>query len=306
MDVLGVEVVRSGSKRELRARVYFQHPGQPLSMVRLYSKSEKSADEWTRLLPTGTGRGTRRLPQSLPRRPMAMPSRGVNAGITQHAQWSLVQECSDLLLLCRHLHGCQWRWSGRLLGADAPFGLSAGTGRDRDLADAVPTFSRKDDGYDITDYYGVDPRFGTLRDFVEFTHGAKLRGIRVIIDLVVNHTSDQHPWFQAARADPGSHYHDWYVWSDMVFPGVQKTTWTRDAKARKYYFHRFYEHQPDLPTSLVGLPICCKMHTCLLRLTGPLTFSPAPEASPCALSPKDDSVHGRLKKRQIDSQQQQP
>lgn len=116
----------------------------------------------------------------------------------------------------------------------------------------------KDDGYDITDYYGVDPRYGTLGDFVEFTHGAKLRGIRVIIDLVVNHTSDQHPWFRSARQDSGSRYHDWYVWSDtrppnaregIVFPGVQKSTWTRDAKARKYYLHRFYDHQPDLNTA---------------------------------------------------------
>jgi maltose alpha-D-glucosyltransferase / alpha-amylase len=116
----------------------------------------------------------------------------------------------------------------------------------------------KDDGYDISDYYGVDPRYGTLGDFVEFTHGAKLRGIRVIIDLVVNHTSNQHPWFQSARSDPASHYRDWYIWSDrkpstanqgMVFPGVQKTTWTRDPVAKKYYFHRFYEHQPDLDTA---------------------------------------------------------
>ena len=73
----------------------------------------------------------------------------------------------------------------------------------------------RDDGYDISDYYGVDPRYGTLGDFVEFTHGAKQRGIRVIIDLVVNHTSDQHPWFQEARRDPkDSPYRDWYVWSD--------------------------------------------------------------------------------------------
>src|SRR5688572_1276546 len=116
----------------------------------------------------------------------------------------------------------------------------------------------KDDGYDISDYYGVDPRYGTLGDFVEFTHGAKLRGICVIIDLVVNHTSNQHPWFQSARSDPASHYRDWYIWSDrkpstanqgMVFPGVQKTTWTRDPVAKKYYFHRFYEHQPDLDTA---------------------------------------------------------
>jgi len=116
----------------------------------------------------------------------------------------------------------------------------------------------RDDGYDVSDYYNVDPRYGTLGDFVEFTHGAKQRGIRVLIDLVVNHTSSEHPWFQDARSDPKSPYRDWYVWSDkkpananegMVFPGVQKTTWTYDEKAKQYYFHRFYEFQPDLNTS---------------------------------------------------------
>ena len=116
----------------------------------------------------------------------------------------------------------------------------------------------KDDGYDVSDHYGVDPRFGTLGDFVEFTHAAKSRGIRVLIDLVVNHTSDQHPWFQEARRDPNSKYRDWYVWSEkkppnadegMVFPGVQETTWTFDEAAGAYYFHRFYKFQPDLNTS---------------------------------------------------------
>ncbi|MGO7973189.1 alpha-amylase family protein [Rhizobium ruizarguesonis] len=116
----------------------------------------------------------------------------------------------------------------------------------------------RDDGYDVSDYYNVDPRYGSLGDFVEFTHGAKQRGIRVLIDLVINHTSREHPWFQDARSDPRSHYRDWYVWSEkkpanadqgMVFPGVQKTTWTYDDKAKAYYFHRFYDHQPDLNTS---------------------------------------------------------
>ena len=116
----------------------------------------------------------------------------------------------------------------------------------------------KDDGYDIADYYGVDPRYGTLGDFVEFTHGCKQRGIRVIIDLVVNHTSDQHEWFKDARRSKESPYRDWYVWSDkrpanantgMVFPGVQKSTWTRDREAGAWYFHRFYDFQPDLNTS---------------------------------------------------------
>jgi maltose alpha-D-glucosyltransferase / alpha-amylase len=116
----------------------------------------------------------------------------------------------------------------------------------------------RDDGYDISDYYGVNSRHGTLGDFVEFTHGAKQRGIRVIIDLVVNHTSDQHSWFQEARCDPNSKYRDWYIWSEkkpthankgMVFPGVQKSTWSYDKEARAWYFHRFYDFQPDLNTS---------------------------------------------------------
>jgi maltose alpha-D-glucosyltransferase/alpha-amylase len=116
----------------------------------------------------------------------------------------------------------------------------------------------KDDGYDISDYYGVDPRYGTLGDFVEFTHGCRQRGIRVIIDLVVNHTSDAHPWFRDARSSPDSPYRDWYVWADkkpanadkgVVFPGVQKSTWTRDNEAKAWYFHRFYDFQPDLNTS---------------------------------------------------------
>jgi maltose alpha-D-glucosyltransferase/alpha-amylase len=116
----------------------------------------------------------------------------------------------------------------------------------------------RDDGYDISDYYGVNSRHGTLGDFVEFTHGAEQRGIRVIMDLVVNHTSDRHPWFQEARRDPNSKYRDWYIWSDkkppnahkgMVFPGVQKSTWSYDKTARAWYFHRFYDFQPDLNTS---------------------------------------------------------
>ena len=116
----------------------------------------------------------------------------------------------------------------------------------------------RDDGYDVADYYGVASRHGMLGDFVEFTHAAAQRGIRVIIDLVVNHTSDRHSWFQEARKNRNSEYRDWYVWSDkkppnankgMVFPGVQKSTWSYDKIARSWYFHRFYNFQPDLNTS---------------------------------------------------------
>jgi len=117
-----------------------------------------------------------------------------------------------------------------------------------------PTPNR-DDGYDISDYYGVDPRFGSSGDFAELTQQARARGIRVIIDLVINHTSDRHPWFQQARRDPTSRFRDYYCWSPkrppganrgMVFPGVQKSTWTFDREARAWYFHRFYDFQPDL------------------------------------------------------------
>lgn len=117
---------------------------------------------------------------------------------------------------------------------------------------------QKDDGYDISDYYSVDPRYGSLGDFVEFTHGCKQRGIRVLIDLVVNHTSDKHEWFQDARKSRESPFRDWYVWADkkpahadhgVVFPGVQKSTWTRDTASKAWYFHRFYDFQPDLNTS---------------------------------------------------------
>jgi maltose alpha-D-glucosyltransferase / alpha-amylase len=113
----------------------------------------------------------------------------------------------------------------------------------------------RDNGYDIADYYEVDARHGTNGDFVEFTHQAKHRGFKVLMDLVVNHTSDEHPWFQKAREDENSPYRDWYVWAKdrppdwnkgMVFPGVQESTWTYDKEAGLYYFHRFYEFQPDL------------------------------------------------------------
>ncbi|MEV4831993.1 alpha-amylase family protein [Micromonospora sp. NPDC049257] len=113
----------------------------------------------------------------------------------------------------------------------------------------------QDDGYDATDFYNVDPRLGTLGDFAELLHQAQNRGIRVIIDLVVNHTSDQHPWFQSARSSPDSPYRDWYVWADhepadrhqgMVFPGEQHETWSYDRTAKAWFYHRFYTFQPDL------------------------------------------------------------
>jgi maltose alpha-D-glucosyltransferase / alpha-amylase len=114
---------------------------------------------------------------------------------------------------------------------------------------------RLDDGYDVSDYYTVDPRLGNLGDFADFVREAANRGIRVLIDLVVNHTSDQHPWFLEARSDPESPRRNWYVWSDhkptdryvgVALPGEQKETWSYDRRARAWYHHRFYKFQPDL------------------------------------------------------------
>jgi maltose alpha-D-glucosyltransferase/alpha-amylase len=122
------------------------------------------------------------------------------------------------------------------------------------LAPFQPSPNR-DNGYDISDYYGVDRRYGSSGDFVEFVNHARKRGMRVILDLVVNHTSNEHPWFQEARRHPDSKYRQWYIWSKtrpagwnkgMVFPGVQKAVWTRDPVAKLYYHHRFYDFQPDL------------------------------------------------------------
>jgi maltose alpha-D-glucosyltransferase/alpha-amylase len=115
---------------------------------------------------------------------------------------------------------------------------------------------RRDDGYDIADYRGIEPSYGNFRDFRQFVQAAHSRGIRVITELVINHTSDQHPWFQRARrAKPGSVARDFYVWRDddkgypetrIIFLDTEKSNWAWDEVAGAYFWHRFYSHQPDL------------------------------------------------------------
>jgi glycosidase len=112
-----------------------------------------------------------------------------------------------------------------------------------------------DDGYDISDYCSVLPDYGTLEDFKALLDTAHQKGMRVITDLVLNHTSDQHPWFQAARINRDSPYRDYYVWSDtdqkyqdarIIFLDTEKSNWTWDETAGQYFWHRFYSSQPDL------------------------------------------------------------
>ena len=112
----------------------------------------------------------------------------------------------------------------------------------------------RDGGYDVSDYFSILPDYGTLGDFIQFIEEAHRRSIRVITDLVMNHTSDQHPWFQEARR-PGSAKRDWYVWSDtdqryldarIIFVDTETSNWTWDPEAQAFYWHRFFSHQPDL------------------------------------------------------------
>nr|WP_318272621.1 alpha-amylase family protein [Paracoccus saliphilus] len=116
----------------------------------------------------------------------------------------------------------------------------------------------RDDGYDIMDYYSIDPVLGSMGDFVEFVRTARDRGIRVIADLVVNHTSDQHPWFKSACESRESPHRDWYVWRDqipeqgpegLVFPDAENSNWEWHEPTGQFYLHRFYKHQPDLNIS---------------------------------------------------------
>jgi len=113
----------------------------------------------------------------------------------------------------------------------------------------------RDGGYDIADFYAIHPDYGTVEDFRAFVEEAHQRGVRVIADLVMNHTSSDHPWFQEARSDPSSHKRDWYVWSDtddrwpearIIFVDTEPSNWTWDPIAGQYYWHRFFSHQPDL------------------------------------------------------------
>jgi maltose alpha-D-glucosyltransferase/alpha-amylase len=113
----------------------------------------------------------------------------------------------------------------------------------------------RDGGYDIADYYAVLPEYGTIADFKQFLDTAHDKGIRVIADLVINHTSDQHPWFQDARSSPRSPKRDWYVWNDsdqkysqvrIIFTDSERSNWTWDEQAGAFYWHRFFSHQPDL------------------------------------------------------------
>lgn len=175
---------------------------------------------------------------------------------------SATQETSDLwwknaIVYCLDIDGfvdLDGNGVGDLRGATQKIDYLAGIGITCLWLQPFYPSPDRDNGYDVADYYAVDPRLGNLGDFVELVRTANERGIRVIADLVVNHTSVDHPWFKAA-GDRESKYHDYYVWSDerppnadegVIFPGVQEGIWSYDKRVDRWYMHRFYKHQPDL------------------------------------------------------------
>ena len=129
----------------------------------------------------------------------------------------------------------------------------------------------RDDGYDVADYRNVHPAYGTRQDFRTLVREAHKRGLRIITELVVNHTSDEHPWFQAARRAPkGSSKRNFYVWSDdphkyagtrIIFTDTETSNWTWDEVAQQYYWHRFFSHQPDLNFDNPSVRQACLLYT---------------------------------------------
>jgi maltose alpha-D-glucosyltransferase/alpha-amylase len=145
--------------------------------------------------------------------------------------------------------------NGDLAGMAQKLGYLSDLGIDCLWLNPIYPSPLRDDGYDISDYCAIHPDYGSLDDFVHLVEEVHRKGLRIITDLVVNHTSDQHPWFQAARRDRKSPYRDYYVWSDtdqkyanarIIFVDTEKSNWSWDAVAGQYFWHRFYSYQPDL------------------------------------------------------------
>ncbi len=158
----------------------------------------------------------------------------------------------------------------------------------------------RDDGYDIANYCTIDPRLGSMADFAEFMVEARARGLHVICDLVPNHTSDQHPWFQEARRGPGSRFRPYYVWreddpgdtsEEVAFPGVQRSVWTYDEQAKAYYLHHFYPFQPDLNFANPDVREEFRKIMGLWQQQGIDGFRV--DAAPFLISPKGSGEHGR-------------
>lgn len=165
-----------------------------------------------------------------------------------------MEGCGDLSDLSTQLSGQQWRWDRRSARDHSETGLLKELGIDAIWLSPVYKSPQDDNGYDISDYQDIDPMFGSLDDMEELIKEAKKRNIRIIMDLVLNHSSDEHRWFQEAKKSKDNPYHDYYVWRDGkegVYPNDMRSVfggpaWEWVPELEQYYFHQFSVKQPDL------------------------------------------------------------
>jgi len=197
---------------------------------------------------------TRQVPvQALPTRPQPAPPPLDKPGLSDDPEWYRTAVFYEVIV--RAFSDTGGAGTGDLRGVTERLDYLQWLGVDCLWLPPFYPSPLRDGGYDVADYTSIAPQFGTIADFTELVEAAHARGIRVVVDLVMNHTSDQHPWFQSSRADPEGPYGDFYVWSDddtryedarIIFVDTETSNWTFDPVRRQYFWHRFFHHQPDL------------------------------------------------------------
>ncbi|MFC8599064.1 maltose alpha-D-glucosyltransferase [Isoptericola sp. NPDC057191] len=197
---------------------------------------------------------TRQVPvQALPTRPQPTPPPLDKPGLSDDPEWYRTAVFYEVIV--RAFSDTAGAGTGDLRGVTERLDYLQWLGVDCLWLPPFYPSPLRDGGYDVADYTSIASQYGTVGDFTELIEAAHARGIRVVVDLVMNHTSDQHPWFQASRADPHGPYGDFYVWSDddtrypdarIIFVDTETSNWTFDPERRQYFWHRFFSHQPDL------------------------------------------------------------
>ena len=190
---------------------------------------------------------------ALPPRPQPRVPVPPATGLREDPSWHRTAVFYEVMI--RSFSDSRGDGSGDLRGPHRPPRLPAVARRRLPVAPPFYPSPMRDGGYDVSDYTAIAPNYGSTQDFVELIEAAHARGIRLVVDLVMNHTSDAHPWFQASRSDPEGPYGDFYVWSDdntrygdarIIFVDTETSNWTFDPVRRQYFWHRFFSHQPDL------------------------------------------------------------
>ena len=197
---------------------------------------------------------TRQVPvQALPTRPQPAPPPLGKPGLSEDPEWYRTAVFYEVIV--RAFSDTDGAGTGDLRGVTERLDYLQWLGVDCLWLPPFYPSPLRDGGYDVADYTSIASQYGTIGDFTELIEAAHARGIRVVVDLVMNHTSDQHPWFQASRSDPEGPYGDFYVWSDddtryedarIIFVDTETSNWTFDPVRRQYFWHRFFHHQPDL------------------------------------------------------------